>query len=227
MATIERISLRKQVLEEIRKLILEGRLASGARIKETELAQDIGVSRTPVREALHSLEREGLVESEPGKGFKVMPLTAAEAQELYPLRALLEPLALRLSGIPDPSVLNDLRQMNTSLASTPKGAIWIDTDDRWHDLLVAGCPNQHLLRMIDNLRRLTRRYEFAFLASNRDSPKASTTQHAEILASLEVGDLDRASDLLADNMVIGVEPILEWLQEQATLNEENHLAIDF
>ena len=212
MAAIERISLRKQVLEEIRRLILEGQLASGVRIRESELAAAIGVSRTPVREALHSLEREGQVFSDPGKGFAVSELKTKEAQELYPLRSLLEPLALRLSGLPDDQTLKKLRDLNDALMAVTSGAAWIDADDRWHDLLVEKCPNRHLLRMIDNLRRLTRRYEFAYLAGTQNDMAASTTQHEEIVASLEAGDLDQACDLLADNMVIGVEPILRWLQ---------------
>jgi DNA-binding GntR family transcriptional regulator len=213
MATIQRISLREQVLQEVRNQILQGELKSGWRIREESLAREIGVSRTPVREALHSLEREGLVTRKPGKGFSVATLSAAEAQELYPLRALLEPLALRLAGIPDRQHLDELRKLNGQLASTPKGADWIDTDDRWHDQLLRGCPNRHLLRMIDQLRRLTRRYEFAYFAGYTGSPSTSTTQHDEILANLESSDLDRACDLLADNMVIGIEPILRWLRE--------------
>lgn len=213
MATIERTSLRQQVLQEIRNQILEGALPSGSAIREEPLAEALGVSRTPVREALHSLEREGLVSSEPGKGFRVGDLSAAEVQELYPLRALLEPLALRLAGTPEPQALDELRLLNTQLSSTAKGPAWIDTDDRWHDLLVEQCPNRHLLRMIDNLRRLTRRYEFAYLAGHPGDPTASTQQHDEILVSLETGNLDQACDLLADNMVVSIEPILRWLQE--------------
>ena len=140
MAAIERISLRRQVLEEVRQLILEGRLASGSRIREGELAAEIGVSRTPVREALNSLEREGQVFSDPGKGFTVSELSANEAQELYPLRALLEPLALRLSGLPDDQTLTDLRDLNESMTTVTSGPAWIDTDDRWHDLLVEEVP---------------------------------------------------------------------------------------
>ncbi len=214
MPTIERTSLREQVLTEIRRLILEGVLPAGSRIRETDLAERIGVSRTPVRESLHSLEREGLVRTDPGRGFFVRSLSAAEAQELYPLRALLEPLALRLADIPDPGRLETLGRMNRELGTIPKGAGWIDLDDRWHDLLVAACPNRHLLRMIENLRALTRRYEFAFLADTRSELKTSTTQNQEILANLASGDLDAACDLLADNMIVGVEPILRWLNER-------------
>ena len=108
MTAIQRQNLSSQALEEIRRLILEGNLAPGGPIVESGLAADLGVSRTPLREALHSLEREGLVTSEPGRGFLVAQLVAREAQELYPLRALLEPLALRLSGLPDRKALVEL-----------------------------------------------------------------------------------------------------------------------
>ena len=212
MPTIERLSLRKQVLEEVRRRILEAELPSGSPIKEDHLAAELGVSRTPLREALHSLAQEGLVVTEPGKGFAINTLTATEAQELYPLRALLEPIALRLSGIPQQEILVELQRLNRELTSTAKGPGWIDTDDRWHRLLVAGCTNSHLLRMIKNLRLHTRRYEYAYFQGVEDGPSLSTRQHSEILTLLAAGDLDQACDQLADNMLVGVDSILRWVQ---------------
>jgi len=217
MAAIERLSLRTQVLEELRRLILEGELSSGNQIRESRLAAELGVSRTPVREALHRLEQEGLVTNRPGKGFAVAILSAEEAQELYPLRALLEPVALRLSGLPDQETMRELRRLNSVLARTPKGPTWIDADDRWHDLLIANCGNRHLIRMIGNLRRLTRRYEFAFSQATEDRLEASAEQHQLILQRLSDGDLDEACDLLADNMVVGVEAVLRWLQARGSV----------
>ena len=210
MTAIQRQNLSSQVLEEVRRLILEGGLKPGSRIVESRMAADLEVSRTPLREALHSLEREGLVTSEPGRGFLVPPLVVDEVQELYPLRALLEPLALRLSGLPDNKTLLELRALTQRLANTAVGQKWVTTDTRWHAFLVHRCPNHHLLRLIRDLHRHTQRYEFAFMRSPDDLP-AAIEQRQRVLAELEAGDLEEACSQLADSVLVDVEAVLEGL----------------
>src|SRR4028119_956924 len=93
--TITRVPLREQVHHAIIGRILREELAPGARLSDSALAGELGVSRTPVREALLRLEREGFLEVDVGRGFFVKPLSAGEVREVYPILWTLEVLALR------------------------------------------------------------------------------------------------------------------------------------
>src|SRR3954449_7857359 len=102
-----RTPLRSDLIEEITTRVLDGRFAAGARVNEVHLARELGVSRTPLREALIGLADRGLLVSAPGRGFLVPPFDPDEARRLYPLVAELEALALRwtspleVDGLPD------------------------------------------------------------------------------------------------------------------------------
>ncbi|MEM9555011.1 MAG: GntR family transcriptional regulator [Acidobacteriota bacterium] len=208
---IVRANLRDQAVEMLRERMLSGDLAPGQVMYEEALAAELGISRTPLREALLELTRERLTSKRTGRGFVVCPLEAEEVRELYPLRALLESEALRQSGIPDPDRVAELESLNEKLQAEPPGVGWIQLDDAWHELLIDACHNRHLRPLIRHLRTLTRRYELAFLAAI-GSPVASTSQHGDILRQLREKDLDAACRTLADNMTIGVEPLLAWLE---------------
>ncbi|MCZ7528349.1 MAG: GntR family transcriptional regulator [Acidimicrobiia bacterium] len=99
---IERRPLRDKVREEVLERLLRGVLPVGTNINEPELARELGVSRTPLREALLSLEREGLLDTHPGRGWWVAPLTPETVLDVYPIVGTLEALAVRLTP-PRPS----------------------------------------------------------------------------------------------------------------------------
>src|SRR5215469_8782888 len=94
---IERKTLRSQVREELLERMRAGDVRPGESINEVQLAAELGVSRTPLREALIALESEGQIESENGKGFRFVPLSAREFEELAPIMATLEGLALEVT----------------------------------------------------------------------------------------------------------------------------------
>ncbi len=96
---IERKNLRSQVREELLTRMRAGAVQPGEGINEVQLAAELGVSRTPLREALIALESEGQITSENGKGFRFMPLSASEFEDLAPVLAALESLALELSPV--------------------------------------------------------------------------------------------------------------------------------
>ena len=208
---IARHTLREQAIDILRERILTGALGPGRVLREESLAKELGVSRTPLREALLELTREGLTRKTAGRGFVVSPLEAREVRELYPLRALLESEALRQSGVPTGQRLAELESLNDELRAEAAGPGWIRLDNRWHELLVEGCDNRHLRSFVRGLREHTLRYELAFLAGVGD-PAASTRQHGEILRQLESGDLDSACRTLAENMTVGVAPLLDRLE---------------
>src|ERR1700756_323703 len=106
-------------------MILDGRLPAGERLNEVHLAASLGVSRTPLREALGRLAAEEALESSPRIGYSVRPLTAEESRQIYPIRAILDPEALRLSGVPPPRRMARLAALNRKIleASDPEEVV--------------------------------------------------------------------------------------------------------
>src|SRR5438552_13883463 len=98
-AALDRPNLGEALVVTLRERIVDGRLPAGERLNEVHLAASLGVSRTPLREALGRLTAEGALTSSPRLGFFVRPLTAEEFRQIYPIRAILDPEALRLAGI--------------------------------------------------------------------------------------------------------------------------------
>ena len=194
----------------VRSMIIEGRLSDGARINEVHLAAELGLSRTPLREALSRLVAEGALTVRPRLGFFVKPLSVAEFEQLYDIRPLLDPEALRLAGIPAAAALVRLERMNATLA-VRTGAAAVELDDAWHLELIAGCPNKVLIALIENIILRTRRYELALMRESRNVAAASV-DHADILDALRAGDLSAACRVLKQNMQSGKAPIIEWLR---------------
>lgn len=209
----DRRNLSDALADAVRAMIVDGRLAAGGRVNEVHLAAQLKVSRTPLREALSRLTTEGALQAVPRKGFFVAPLTAAELRQLYDIRPILDPEALRLSGIPDAARLDDLDLVNARIAreTTPERVIALD--DAWHMGLINGCPNRVLVEMIEQLMLRTRRYELA-LMRERPAVDRAVDHHAAITAALRRGDMDAACAELKANMTHGREPILAWLRER-------------
>ena len=210
---IARAPLRREVRRVVLDRILRGEIPPGGGINESELSVDIGVSRTPLREALLGLERDGFLRSEAGRGFFAAPLTAEDAEELYPILWTLEGLALASSPSPNPARMAELARINADLARyerIPERAL--DLDRLWHDTLLAACPKRRLLAMIEVLKDQARRYERAYMA---DSGRVfvSTRQHEEILDALEEDERAKAVGLLESNWRVSLDFLLPWLRK--------------
>jgi len=207
---ILRGNISDDVTDAVRNMIVDGRLPAGERINEVHLSQQLGVSRTPLREALARLAHEGALEAFPRIGYFVRPLTIEEFAQIYAIRPILDPEALRLSGIPSPEQMKRLGEINRRIerASDPDEIIGLD--DEWHLELVAACPNKVLIDLIKQFARRTRRYEIA-LMRERKNVLASITKHKAIMAALRKRDLETACAALRTNCEIGFAPITEWL----------------
>jgi DNA-binding GntR family transcriptional regulator len=197
-----RTPLRSDLIEEITTRVLDGRFAAGARVNEVHLARELGVSRTPLREALIGLADRGLLVSAPGRGFLVPPFDPDEARRLYPLVAELEALALRwtspleLAGLPDAldAVADEMA------VALERGEDLSEVDERWHALLLSRCPNAHLLRLIGQTKPLLKRYESCYVGGAARAGE-SIGEHRRIAAALRDGDLPAASAVLVRNWV--------------------------
>ncbi len=199
--------------DTLRHMILDGKLAPGEWLREIELAQRLSVSRTPLREALTTLVAEGALVRLPRRGVMVKQLSEIEAAEIYPIRSLLDPEALRLSGIPSSTRLAELEKLQDKLLNARQAESAVKFDDQWHLLLYADCPNSELLCLIRSYMQKTRRYELAVLRETRVLASSSASK-AEIVDYLRRGQLTRACSRLRKSLEDGVKPVLEWLAQR-------------
>jgi DNA-binding GntR family transcriptional regulator len=220
---IERNLLRDQVKQEVLDLVMSGELNGSERIAEAALAERLGVSRTPVREALVRLEEEGVMCSVPGKGFSVMPLSAGQARDLYPVISALEGLAIRSAEeLPD---LERARSLNEQmLAHQTDDEVCRRLDAEFHATLVAKATNQRLRNLLADQQQVLARYEAAYMrytAQHPDSRRTMATSVAEhdlILDALAAGDRDGAVRALEANWQNGMERLLEILGDLVEAN---------
>lgn len=202
-----------ELANRLRDMIAHGELQAGERINEVHLAERLGISRTPLREALTTLSSEGAIFTIPRRGFFVQELSRDEFEDIYPLRALLDPEALRLAGIPDRKRLESLESMNEKLLRNRRTADRIEIDDRWHLSLIEGCPNGVLVDLIRQFMRRTRRYEVGYLGRN-ENVHTAYEEHLKIISALKRRDLKGACRALKQNLSNGMEPILDWLENR-------------
>lgn len=210
---IIRDNISDSVTIELRNMIVDGRLPEGERINELPLAQQLGVSRTPLREALARLAQEGALRQVPRIGYFVRALTLEEFEQVYAIRPLLDPEALRLAGHPSRDRTERLREINDRIERESDADTIIDLDDEWHLELVAGCPNQVLVDLIQQFIQRTRRYEIA-LMRERKNVLVAIADHNAIMAALRQRDLDAACAALRTNLQTGRTPIVAWLTER-------------
>ena len=195
---LRRTILRDDVRRWVLDAICRGSLAPGAALGEVELARELGISRTPLREALVALERDGFVVSRPGRGFTVARLVAAEMGELYPLIGALEALALRASPCPAPKELDALRRLNDKLGSARSLERSLTLDEQWHERVLAASTNRRALAVLAREKAQVRRFEFAF-SRIVDDVETSMGEHAAVLDALEGGDVELAARRLEDH----------------------------
>ncbi len=183
------------VLDQIRSAILAGRLPAGETLRQEDLAERLGVSRMPVREAIRRLHAEGLVEVLPSRRVRVAPLDRAEIEDIYDMRAALEPLAVRLA-VPRLTKAQ-LREAAHALEAAD------DEDDAdtfgvrnaaFHLALMTSCERPRLLNEIASLLDLSDRYQRAALRDEEHNARVRE-EHAALFAAARAGDAATAADL--------------------------------
>ncbi|MEM9172993.1 MAG: GntR family transcriptional regulator [Pseudomonadota bacterium] len=199
----------------VRNLIVDGSLRDGARINEVSLSEELGISRTPLRDGLTQLVGDGIVYKAPKRGFFVAPMTLDEFNEIYDIRPILDPEALRMAGVPNQSNIEKLRKLNRRMRDAKTASKAIDLDNQWHLSLLEQCPNSILVDLIRNLMGRTRRYEYALFRETTHVWIAGD-EHDQILDALADAQLRRACQMLRQNMRTGAEPIREWLRARVS-----------
>jgi DNA-binding GntR family transcriptional regulator len=211
---ISKRPLREQIRDEVLARLVRGEYAIGSRINEGKLADDLGVSRTPLREALANLALEGILELRPNRGYWLSPVTADEVRETYPILGSLEVLALRSS---DPVQLfahaPRLMEVADDMSGSDPGTAGAK-DDEFHTELLRFCPNQRLLQLIRSQKTVVHRYELAYFYEP-GRVEESIAQHRRIVAALLDKDINRAAAELRDNWEIGMRLLVDLIGNTA------------
>lgn len=212
---IQRSSLREQVKEEILDRLAAGSLIPGTPVNEVHLAAELGVSRTPLREALFSLEQEGAISSTPGKGFFWTPVSARELREITPMIVALESLAIELT--PTEALVEIAPKLIAEASAfSTESAVHIElikVDDAWHSMLLAPCPNRRLLDLIGIQRSALRRYERLAISDDTVVCRAAS-EHLAIAECLASGDKAAAIAALKVNWMNGCQRLIVQFEEQ-------------
>lgn len=199
---------REPAYQKLQARIIRGELAPGWRLAEEVLAKEFGISRTPIREALFQLQREGLVTAKANCGFAVAPLSGRDIREIYPIMAELECLALRSSGMLAQAALPELEMLNAALAEAEGNpAEEIAADAEWHETLLRRCPNKRLREMASGLRPLTFRYEYAFREASGQL-QVSVKHHELIAQEIAKGEPFSAAEYLRENWMFSQQWLL-------------------
>ncbi|MDL4775444.1 GntR family transcriptional regulator [Actinomadura xylanilytica] len=178
--------------EAVRQMILSGEAGAGSRLGESELAETLGLSRTPVREALQRLGSDGLVEVLPHRGARVVRWTPADLDEIFELRALLEPYAAARAArqAPDETVLADLRAqcaaMERAAADGDLGLV-ADLNARFHAAVIDLSGNRRLPAMLTSVIHAPLILG-TFHRYDAESMARSMNHHRELVAALEARD---------------------------------------
>ncbi|GIW34383.1 GntR family transcriptional regulator [Meiothermus sp.] len=208
-------SVREAAYAHLRGAILAGSLLPGTRISEPGLAQELGISRTPVREALQRLSQEGLVELLPNKGARVRVLSASEVREVYDVRALLEGEAAALAARnATQAELDGLERLLQALDALPKDDYnqQMQVDFDFHTALVEAAHNKTLARIYADLRSsLTLIRSFQRTLSQH--PK-TRQQHQAILSALKAHNPQQAAEAARAHVYNFRDLVMQSLQEQ-------------
>ncbi len=212
-APLTRRCLSDDAYARLRDWIIDGTLAPGEALRDEALAEALGMSRTPVRDALQRLENEGLVITSSTRRTSVSPVTLKQAREVYPMTVALEALALRLAlPIINDDALAAMRAANADLAAAlaagDAGAATL-ADEAVHGGFIAACGNDELKTLLADLKAKVRRLECAFWGWADRTP--SLRDHEEQIAALAARDGKMAERVLARNWDRG----LAWITPQA------------
>lgn len=184
-------TIRKRVYDYLREKLLRGEIQPNERLIEAKIAKEIGTSRTPVREALHNLELEGLIESIPRVGYMVKPISEQEVEEICEIRRVVEELAVQWAIAKARNRLIEELSENIAIAEEKVSAgevkAFVELDAQFHEIIARYSGSQRLLELAQTLRRHMLRYRIQsiYLA---DNVLRAIEGHKGILQAIERSD---------------------------------------
>ncbi|RJR16914.1 MAG: GntR family transcriptional regulator [Desulfobacteraceae bacterium] len=221
----ERRSLGQQVYERLKNAIVKGDIDPGARVVESRLGTTMGISRTPVREAIHKLEREGFLARNASGGFFVAALERSDIEETFGIRTVLESYAARLAAMHHrPEELEPLEQKVIKYQEcldmgNTEALMEINTD--FHEMLYGLSRSPRLIRMINDLKDQI--YRFRRVILNRgDMARVSNEDHRLMLKLMRRREADKVERVVREHLTKGKEVVLVEFDKKSRQIEEGH-----
>lgn len=215
--------LREEIYLTIRRWIVDGALLPGEKVRDMELAERLGVSRMPVREALTRLADEGFVEMAANRWTRVAPLDPEDARRIYPIVWSLEPLAVSLAAPRLGEAETDaMRRCNERLRSAIAAGDAVEAsraDGDFHQVCIEATGNQELITILAGLKIKLRRLEIAYFGGSVIASR-SVDEHDELIVALHRGDVAAAARAVRENWQRSFERILARQQAHSDQAQE-------
>lgn len=210
----EYLPLRDVVFNTLRQAILRGELKPGERLMEIQLANKLGVSRTPIREAIRKLELEGLVLMIPRKGAEVAEITEKSLKDVLEIRRALEDLAVRLACEKiTKEELKELKEAGDEFKKVLKSqdiTEVAEADVRFHDVIYMATDNPKLIQLLNNFREQMYRFRVEYLKKDEVRPQL-IAEHDEIIKYITEGNKEEASRVVTrhiENQALTVQDVI-------------------
>jgi DNA-binding GntR family transcriptional regulator len=200
-----RLSAKERAFSQIQRWIIDGTIQPGEKLVDADLAEALGVSRTPIREALQLLEVQGLVDMHPGKDTKVKTIEKDDILNMYPTLAALHALAAELAAaLILPEHIEQLKGLNAQFAEAinqqqPYQAM--ESDEHFHNLIVEISDNPYISSFSSSLQIHIRRFKYVFLKQPVTAAYASVQEHAAIIEALEQRNHETAAAMMKQNLI--------------------------
>lgn len=213
-----RKSLGQHVFENLKHAILRGDIPPGSRLVESRLAETMAISRTPVREAMHKLEREGLLQKLPNSGFTVTGLTREDIEETFGIRSVLESYAARLAAAnhKDGELVPLEEKIEEYQACLDQGRLedLPEINTQFHDMLYDLSRSPKLIKMVNDLRDQIYRFRKIILKAETGA-KASNDDHRKMLKAMRKRDTDGVERLVKGHILRGKRMVLRELKNKS------------
>ena len=211
------LPLRDVVFNTLREAILRGDLVPGERLMELQLAAKLGVSRTPIREAIRMLEQEGLAITIPRKGAIVAGMTEKDMQDVLEIREALEELSVQVAcdKIKDEEVAKLRENMENFETSLKSGDLkrMAEADVEFHDVIYQATDNPKLINMLNNLREQMYRYRVEYL-KNPSNHEQLLREHEAIYRGIMAKDKDAVTEMIRKHISNQVDVVKNIIREQ-------------
>jgi DNA-binding GntR family transcriptional regulator len=210
----ERKPLGQHVFDNLKQAIIRGNIAPGEWLVESHIAEMLGISRTPVREAIHKLERERLIERQPRGGFTVLGLNRDDIEETFGIRSVLEGYAARLATIKhqprELSVLEKKIQEFQQCLDQKRMDVLPEINTEFHDSLYDLSKSPRLIHMINGLRDQIYRFRQMIL-KDENLANVSNGDHMQMLKFMRKRDAEKVESLVREHILRGREVVLKEL----------------
>ena len=209
--------LREMVFESLREAIILGRLRPGERLMEIQMAEEMGVSRTPVREAIRKLELEGFVAMVPRKGAYVADISVKDIVDVFEIRAALEALAAGLAA--ERITADEMELLERSLVQISKSSTGdninaiVAVDINFHDIIYQASRNQRLVQIITHLKEQIHRFRMTSL-SQQGRTKVALDEHKIIVEAISDRNIELAQQLAREHIENAEQSLLNVLREE-------------